>query len=80
MSRHVDDIKTLLFDEPDFDSDDEIKSKTTRRKERKKLKKQVEEKHEPSVETIVFRDPAKRRKKLNVNKKFQFSRIIFFVL
>ncbi|CAF1381946.1 unnamed protein product [Adineta steineri] len=65
MSRHVDDIKTMLFDEPDFDSDEEIKSKSARRKERKKFKKEVEEKEKSSVETIVFRDPAKRKKKTN---------------
>ncbi len=63
MSRHVDAIKSMVFDEPDFDSDDEIKSKATRRKS----KKELEEKHQPSVETIVFRDPAKKRKKLNVS-------------
>jgi hypothetical protein len=72
MSRHVDDIKTMLFDEPDFDSDDEIKSKTARRKERKKLKKQSEEKTKPSVETIVFRDRAKKRKPSNVCRNFVF--------
>ncbi|CAF1019319.1 unnamed protein product [Rotaria sordida] len=68
MSRHVDDIKNMLFDEPDFDSDnndDEIKSKTVRRKQRKKLQKQLEEKKKPSVETIAFRDPSKKKKILN---------------
>jgi hypothetical protein len=76
MSRHVDDIKSLLFDEPDFDNDDEIKSKTTRRKEKKKL----EEKHKPSVETIVFRDPAKKRKKLNVRQQFSsFINYLFYL-
>ncbi|CAF4145053.1 unnamed protein product [Rotaria sordida] len=68
MSRHVDDIRNMLFDEPDFDSDnndDEIKSKTVRRKQRKKLQKQLEEKKKPSVETIAFRDPSKKKKILN---------------
>ncbi|CAF4686405.1 unnamed protein product, partial [Rotaria sp. Silwood2] len=69
MSRHFDDIKHMLFDEPDFDSDDddddEIKSKTVRRKQRKKLQKQLEEKSKPTVETIVFQDPKKKKKKLN---------------
>jgi hypothetical protein len=79
MSRHVDDIKTMLFDEPDFDSDDEIKSKTARRKERKKIKKQSEEKTKPSVETIVFRDRAKKRKPSNVRQNFVFPHTILFV-
>ncbi|CAF0834578.1 unnamed protein product [Adineta ricciae] len=65
MSRHVDDIKTILFDEPDFDSDEEVKSKNARRKEKKKLKTQTEVKKKPQVETIVFRDPAKRKKLMN---------------
>ena len=66
MSRHVDDIKTILFDEPDFDSEEEVKSKNARRKEKKKLKIQTEVKKKPQVETIVFRDPAKRKKLMNV--------------
>ncbi|UJR22167.1 hypothetical protein I4U23_025231 [Adineta vaga] len=70
MSRHVGDIKTMLFDEPDFDSDEEVKSKNARRKERKKLRKQVEDEKKKkkkkatksTVETIVFQDRAKRKK------------------
>lgn len=76
MSRHVDEIKNMLFDEPDFDSDDdaedEIKGKRARRKERKRLEKQMEEKKRPTVETIVFRDPRKKKKVINVSKTTQF--------
>jgi hypothetical protein len=58
MARHVEDIKNMIFDEPDFDNDEEeIKSKKIQRKEDKK---------KSSVETIVFRDPAKKRKVSNV--------------
>lgn len=71
MSRHVDDIKSLLFEEPDFESDEEVKSKSARRKERKRLKKSADgAEATPAVETIVFRDPAKRKKKKgNVSRR-----------
>ncbi|CAF4022707.1 unnamed protein product [Rotaria magnacalcarata] len=66
MARHVNEIKNMMFDEPDFGSDDdgndEIKSKTARRKERKRSQKQVEEKKKSSVETIVFQDRRKKKK------------------
>lgn len=60
MSRHIAEIQDLIFDEPDFDDDEEKVSK----KKRKKSKK-IED-TTPPVETIVFRDPAKRRKKVQV--------------
>jgi hypothetical protein len=75
MSRHVDAIKELLFVEPEFDNDEGVKSKTARRKERKKSKRQLEDTEEvknSSVETIVFRDPAKRRKLANVSIHYCF--------
>jgi len=63
MSRHVNEIKDMLFDEPDFDSEDEeIKSKKIRRKKLKEEKK-------PSVETIVFHDRAKKRKISDVSRE-----------
>ena len=57
MSRHIAEIKDLIFAEPDFDDDEGEVSKKKRKKN--------EETTSP-VETIVFRDPAKRRKKAQV--------------
>ena len=59
MSRHLDAIKDLLFDEPEFDDEElintpSIQSKTTNEKR--------------PVETIVFSDPAKRKKKKKNNE------------
>jgi hypothetical protein len=75
MARHVDEIKNMIFDEPDFDNDDEkeIKSKKTRRK---KLQKETTK---SSVETIVFRDPAKKRKITDVSRHISVSCIDLFV-
>jgi len=62
MARHVEEIKNMIFDEPDFENDEEeIKNKKIRRKKEEK---------KSSVETIVFRDPAKKRKVSNVSEKF----------
>lgn len=73
MARHVEDIKNLIFDEPDFESDDEEEEL----KSTKKLKKQKKS----TVETIVFRDPAKRKKKTgNVSIKENFCKLIIFDL
>ena len=52
MSRHIEEIKELIFDELDFDEEE-----TTSKKDRTK----DTEKRTP-VETIVFRDRAKRKK------------------
>lgn len=71
MSRHVDEIKGLLFDELEFDSGEEEGERVKKRK--KKKVEQVEKK--PPVETIVFRDPAKRRKLGNVSEMIRTSRI-----
>jgi hypothetical protein len=60
MSRHIAAIKDLIFDEPVFDDDEEHVSKKKRKKS-----KTIEEPTTP-VETIVFRDPAKRRKTAKV--------------
>lgn len=59
MSRHVDEIRELLFDEPEFESDEEVK--------KKKKKKVKNDQKKSAVETIVFRDPAKKRKVTKVN-------------
>ena len=64
MSRHVDAIKQWVFEEPDFD--DETADEPVRRKKSKKITEKVDK---SSVETIVFRDPAKRRKKTNVRRR-----------
>jgi len=58
MSRHVDEIKDMVFDQQEVDSDEE---KVVRSK-----KKKVEKKS--TVETIVFRDPAKRKKVVKVSR------------
>ena len=60
----------MLFDQVDFDSDNEIESKTTRRKKKKKLQKQLEEKKKSPIETIVFQDPTKKRKMAKVRCEF----------
>lgn len=61
MSKHLDQIKEMmLFDEPDFDEDeDEGEEEDEDEEEEKPTAKK-------NVETIVFRDPAKRRKAAKV--------------
>jgi hypothetical protein len=69
MGRHVEDIKNMIFDEPNFDNDEEeIRIK------KKDVKKS-------SVETIVFRDPAKKRKLPKVRQKnvSDFCKFIFAI-
>ncbi len=70
MSRHVHEIKDMLFDQPEFDSDEE--------KVVKKKKKKVEKKS--TVETIVFRDPAKKKKVVNVSRSIQILLMNYFYL
>lgn len=56
MSRHVDQIREMIFEEPEFESDED---EVVKKKKKKKVKK---EEKKSTVETIVFRDPAKKRK------------------
>lgn len=70
MSRHVDEIRELLFDEPEFESEeDEI----VVMKKGKKKKTKNEDKKKSTVETIVFRDPAKKRKVEKVSESIYIS-------
>lgn len=56
MSRHVNDIKNMIFDQPEFESDDDDDDNDPKPVETKKS----------TVETIVFRDRAKKTKKLPI--------------
>ena len=68
MSRHVDDIREMLFDEPEFESeDDEVVIKKAKKKKVKNEQKKA------TVETIVFRDPAKKRKVEKVSRSICIS-------
>ncbi len=48
----------MVFDQPEFDSDEEKVVKSKKKKGEKKS----------TVETIVFRDPAKRKKVMKVSR------------
>jgi hypothetical protein len=58
MTRHLNDIKDLLFEQPDFD-DEQLHEDAESSYKKKKNDKSI-------VETIVFRDPAKKRRSLPV--------------
>lgn len=55
MSRHVNDIKNMLFDQPEFESDNDDDDDDQKDSEPIKKKKST-------VETIVFRDRSKMKK------------------